>query len=245
MILLLDLGNSRCKWATADPAFRPGGALDYDDFVEQLEDRLARIGRPARALAVSVAGEARTAPLADWLRARFGVALETVRAVNDQLGVVNGYDAPERLGADRWAALLGARARTAGAACVIDCGTAITVDALDRAGVFRGGVILPGVGLQRAAVQRGTQGVRAAPGEAKDCLARSTDDAVNSGVLFGIAGAIERIVEEQARVLGTPVTRLITGGDAPRLRPLLRMDTTPVPDLVLEGVARIAGVAVP
>lgn len=245
MILFFDLGNSRCKWAVADPVFRPGGAFGYDDFTRKLERELMPFGKPARALGASVAGDERTVQLADWLGARFGVKLETVHAMKEQLGVINGYDAPERLGADRWAALLGARARVAGAVCVIDCGTAVTVDALDSKGQFRGGVILPGVSLQRAALQRGTQGVRAAPGQAEGCLARSTDAAVNSGILYGLAGAIERIAEEQVRALGAPATRFITGGDVPLLRPLLRMDTVHAPDLVLEGVARVAGVSVP
>lgn len=245
MILLFDLGNSRCKWATADPAFRPGGAMSYDDFPQALERELAPFGKPVRASAVSVAGDERTAQLASWLQSRFGIVLEPVRALKEQLGVINGYDEPERLGADRWAALLGARARTIGVACVIDCGTAITIDTLDSAGQFRGGVILPGAALQRAALQRGTQGVRAAPGKAEGCLASTTDAAVAAGILYGIAGAIERIADEQARALGASPTRFITGGDAPLLRPLLRMETTHVPDLVLEGVARIAGVTVP
>lgn len=245
VILLFDLGNSRCKWASADPAFRAGGAFSYDNFTQQLEHELAPLGKPARALVVSVAGDERTARLGGWLQARFGIAPEPVRAVQEQLGVTNGYEEPERLGADRWAALLGARARTTGAVSVIDCGTAITIDALDSGGRFHGGVILPGVALQRAALEHGTRGVRAVPGKAQGCLARTTDDAVTAGILYGIAGAIERVVDEQARALGTSAVRLITGGDAPLLRPLLRMDTAHAPDLVLEGVARVGGVTVP
>ena len=89
------------------------------------------------------------APVADefgrYARRHWSLAPNFVRARRAQCGVINRYADAETLGNDRWAALIGARALCgAHAAIVLDAGTAITIDALDADGVFRGGVILPG-----------------------------------------------------------------------------------------------------
>jgi type III pantothenate kinase len=106
--------------------------------------------------------------------------------------------------------------------------------------VFRGGVILAGLTLARAALLERTQGIRAPDGASGSCLARSTADAVAAGSLYGLAGAIDRVLDEQAAALGIAPAVLITGGDAPLLQPLLRHAAEHVPELVLEGVARLA-----
>lgn len=241
MNLVFDLGNSRLKWAHADARLHAGGAIAYGNELEsELDAAFAAQARPARVLAVSVAGTQRTQALARWVRTRWDRALETLSATSVQCGVTNSYREPGRLGADRWAALIAARARMTNAVCVVDCGTAVTVDALDASGVFRGGVILPGLALQHAALQHGTEGIRVTPDTAENCLARSTPAAVAAGVQFGLAGAVDRILDEQAVALGLTPAVLITGGDAAVLAPHLRHATTHAPDLVLEGVARIA-----
>jgi type III pantothenate kinase len=257
MNLVLDLGNSRCKWALARPPgiaevrntqeqfFRndglvPGGAFAYgDDFTRALDQAFGTLSRPAQVAAVSVAGAALTDTLARWVKHRWNLDLVRFSARAVQCGVTNTYKDPAQLGADRWAALIAARARHAAAVCVVDCGTAATVDALDPKGVFRGGVILPGLALMRDALLQRTQGVRDAEGVTGSVLARTTADGVAAGTLFGLAGAIDRILDEQAAELGSAPQVLITGGNAQVLSSLMRHATTLVPDLVLEGVARI------
>lgn len=241
MNLVFDLGNQRFKWALAGQGLRDSGARVYgEDFHSSLDAALAALPRPARAVAVSVAGAARTTQLADWLQGRWGLTLELVAARASQLGVINSYHQPESLGADRWAAMVGARALMDGALCVVDCGTAVTIDALDATGVFRGGVILPGLSLMRSSLRHGTDGITAVPGVDDSCLARNTADAVAAGTLQGLAGAIDHVLDRQVDILGAGTAVFITGGDAPQLVPLLRHVPTHVPDLVLEGVARIA-----
>ena len=244
MNLVLDLGNSRCKWALADagqePAgLTPGGALAYgEDFARALDNSFRALPRPEHAAAVCVAASAHLQTLALWVRSHWGLELQPIVTRAAQLGVTNSYKNPASLGADRWPALIAARARSPGAACVVDCGTALTIDALDANGVYRGGVILPGLALMRAALLR-TQGVRDVAGDAGSALAQSTADGVAAGTLFGLAGAIDRILDEQAAELGSTPQVLITGGNAEVLSSLMRHTTTLVPDLVLEGVARI------
>ena len=240
MNLVLDLGNSRCKWALANDSLMPGGAFAYgDDFTRTLDNGFSALPRPQHVAAVCVAASGHLQTLAQWVQRRWGLELQPIITRAAQLGVTNAYKDPTSLGADRWAALIAARARLPGAACVVDCGTALTIDALDQSGMYRGGVILPGLALMRAALLR-TQGVRDVVGDAGSALAQSTADGVAAGTLFGLAGAIDRILDEQAALLGATPQVLITGGDAQPLRALLRHAVQHAPDLVLEGVARIA-----
>lgn len=241
MNLVFDLGNSRCKWALEDTVLRPGGALVYgEDFTRTLDQAFESLARPAQVAAVSVAGVAHTDTLAHWVKRHWSVDLRRFGARAAQCGVTNTYDVPAQLGADRWAALIAARARTSDAVCVVDCGTAVTVDALDARGMFRGGVIFPGLAPLRSTLLQSTQGIRIADGNASSCVAQTTADAVAAGTAFGLAGAIDRILDEQAAALGGAAQVLLTGGDAQRLQALLRHTTQHVPDLVLEGVARMA-----
>ena len=103
-----------------------------------------------------------------------------------------------------------------------------------------GGTIFPGLRLLRDALVHGTEAIDAAEGDATHCLARSTADAVAAGALFGLAGAVERLIDEYRQALDGAMEVFLTGGDAPRLAPRLRVPVTPVPDLVLKGLARIA-----
>lgn len=247
MLLALDLGNSRFKWALTDGReWTRGAAHAYEpDFPAALEGALGALAPPHAAAFVSVTTPQRVVQLEHWLHAHWGIDARRIQATASALGVTSHYQQPERLGADRWAALIAARGRCAGAVCVVDAGTALTVDALDADGVFRGGVILPGLALQRAALARGTESVGTAATAAAGCLARATAAAVAGGTLYGLAGAVDRILDEQSQALGARTTVLVTGGDGPVLLALLRHAAEPVPDLVLHGVGRLAVAEVP
>jgi type III pantothenate kinase len=240
--LLVDLGNTRLKWAqSASGCWLPGAAVHRDRGIgEVLDDAWAQLERPRRVMLVSVAAPADTGLLELWLNERWGVSAHRARSQPAQLGVVNSYRDPESLGADRWVALLGARGLTARACAIVDCGTAVTIDAMSADGVFAGGVIIPGLHLSRTSLNTGTAGIVAASGDASNCLARATADGVAAGALFGLAGAIDRIVGEQERSLNTELEVFITGGDAPQLMSRLMRAAIDVPDLVLKGLARVA-----
>ena len=241
MKLVLDLGNSRCKWALANSSIQSSGAIAYgDDFVRTLDQTFSALARPAQVAAVCVADPTYLETVAQWVKRKWSLDLRRFSARPAQGGVTNTYEVPAQLGADRWAALIAARARTTGAACVVNCGTATTVDALDARGVFRGGVILPGLTLQRTSLLQYTHAIRAVDGSASSCLALNTADAVAAGTVFGLAGAVDRILGEQAAVVGGNVSILLTGGDAHKLQVLLRHQGQLAPDLVLEGVVRLA-----
>ncbi|MDD5298831.1 MAG: type III pantothenate kinase [Rhodocyclaceae bacterium] len=234
MILCLDAGNTRLKWGLYDPVsgWQASGALPLS--------RLDDLTLPGADMAVyaNVAG----GEVEAWLeRALEGLPVQRVLSRTAQCGVRNGYDKPEQLGADRWAALIGARALHPGPALVVMAGTATTVDLLGADGVFRGGLILPGLDLMRASLAKNTAQLDLLPGEFRE-LPTNTADAILSGCLQAQAGAVERLFQ---RIAHEPdALCLLGGGAASRLLPLLRIPVRPVENLVLEGLARIGQEAV-
>ncbi|UCH54042.1 MAG: type III pantothenate kinase [Pseudomonadota bacterium] len=239
---LVDCGNTRLKWAEAAPGVWRTGACDLPqaDLAPMLDTQWGSVPVPQRAVICCVGGEARRQALVQWMQARWTLTPAIFQSAARTLDNVNHYRDPTSLGADRWAALLGARALVPGAACVVDCGTAVTVDALSAKGEFQGGVILPGIRLLRAALTQGTSGVKQSDGSEASCLGRSTADAVAGGTYYGLLGAIERCVREQQIALGETVTVFLTGGDAERVAAELALQIRLVPDLVLRGLARYA-----
>ena len=235
MILCLDAGNTRLKYGLFDgSSWRRQGALDYRAFGDLAA---ALPARPARIVACNVAGEAirlRIEALANSL----GLPLDWLTSSAAACGVSNGYDTPAQLGADRWAALIAARALQAGPVVVVTAGTATTIDALDGSGRFRGGLILPGLSLMRAALAGNTADLPYADGHYKS-LPTNTDDAIVSGALHATLGAIERI----HGTLGADAVCLLSGGAAPALAPLLDLPHRLTGNLVLEGLARYSRTA--
>ncbi|OGI52202.1 MAG: hypothetical protein A3E57_02130 [Candidatus Muproteobacteria bacterium RIFCSPHIGHO2_12_FULL_60_33] len=241
MNLLIDLGNSRLKWAQHAPGLWHTEAAMLDDEMPSLLDRLWHdMAAPQKVVVCSVSPPRRRRALEQWVQARWPITPQIVRTQAEQFGVKNRYREPEQLGVDRWVALIGARGLTPSAACVVDCGTAVTVDALSAQGEFLGGAVFPGLRLLRDSLVQGTAGISAAEGRADDCLARSTADGVAAGTLYGLAGAVERLIDEYRRTLGETMEIFLTGGEAPALAAHLRVPATLVPDLVLKGLARIA-----
>lgn len=234
MILCLDAGNTRLKWGLrAADGWRGQGAVARAAIADLAADLPAR---PARIVACNVAGPAAAAAI-ETLAARLGAPLAWFRSAAAAGGVVNGYDDPARLGADRWAALLGARALHAGPAVVVMAGTATTIDALAADGRFRGGLILPGLDLMGRALAQNTAGLPEARGAWREFPA-NTDDAIVSGALEATLGAIERMAH---RLAGAEFLVLLSGGAAAALAPHLTPPLRRVDNLVLEGLARHGG----
>ncbi|MFZ2853320.1 MAG: type III pantothenate kinase, partial [Rhodocyclaceae bacterium] len=194
----------------------------------------------ARIVICNVAGAAVGETLAALLARRHPDAAEMaeplwLHASAQACGVRNAYERPEQLGADRWAALIGARAQSGGACLVVCAGTATTVDRLDAEGLFCGGLILPGYDLMRGALAGNTAQLPLADGEFR-ALPRNTMDAIVSGCLHAQAGAIERMFAPIAGEAGALC--LLTGGGAARLAPHLAIPLLLNENLILDGLAR-------
>jgi len=248
LILLIDIGNSRVKWAS----LQRGKCAASHNAARPLENQWAtfaseawtKLRAPKKILVCNVAGQAQADALREWALQQWQIEPEFIIAQEMAFGVRNAYTVPERLGADRWAGLIAARARWQEALCVVDAGTAITLDVIDADGVHLGGLILPGIEMMRRSLLERSEGIRLAAdapsGGNISLLARDTRDGIDGGTLYAAVAAIDRIITDTGAALGVSLTGVITGGDAATLLPLLAGPYHHVPELVLDGLAVIA-----
>ena len=235
-VLCLDCGNTRLKWGVHQGGTWHGrGALPLAE-IDSLPEVLACFDRLESAIACNVAGSGAAQAIAAAMRA-LSLPLNWIESREEQCGVKNGYDDPSQLGADRWAALIGARALHEGSCLVVCAGTATTVDRLDRAGRFLGGLILPGLALMRSSLASNTAQLPAGGGSLQP-LPTNSADAIASGCLLATGGAIERMFAGIASELGAVC--LLSGGAADVLHPVLDIPCRRIDNLVLEGLARIS-----
>lgn len=241
MILLADVGNSRIKWVVLEQGvFRLRGQADHrrEDWTEFADRQWSRLPPPTRALVVSVAGPTACAALAEWMERAWAIKAEFAVATAAAQGIRNSYTEPERMGADRWVAMIAAWNLTRQTCYVIDCGTALTIDALAANGQHLGGVIVPGMRLMREALYQETQQIPPEAGESQ-LFGQSTRDCVWGGATHAVAAAIDGITERMMAVNGVGV-RLLTGGDAARISPCLLGRYRLEPDLIFHGLRVIA-----
>lgn len=243
--LLLDLGNSRGKWLhVVDEAVASEGAAS----LEELPAKLAFLPARTQVAVSSVVSEDREATLRDHFRSE-GWPAWFARSPAALDGLVNGYVDTASLGVDRWLAMLGAWQRCRGeAVCVIDVGSALTIDFIGRDGRHGGGYILPGADLMRRSLLSDTGRVRfeeAAFG-APSRPGRSTAAAVNNGIRLALAGAVRGALD--AREGREPLRVLLCGGGARMLAGDIGTECSIVPRLVFEGLlrqAKLEGLNVP
>ena len=245
MNLLVDIGNARIKWAVQDAdSWSTGQPLirHQKAFKDLARPAWKELQTPDRVIVSSVAGEDYRKSVHTWVKRRWKISPEFLRAESQQCGVNNAYSAPQRLGSDRWANLLAVHAHYKGPAVVIDCGTAITIDAIAADGAHLGGLIVPGMELMAKALTEGTPGVQFQEQDKQEVslLARSTESAVSGGVLYAAVSLIDRVSLDLKVELGNAATILLTGGDASRIMPLLSIKPAYDPDLVLKGLALFA-----
>ncbi|MGL1833224.1 type III pantothenate kinase [Rhodocyclaceae bacterium SMB388] len=236
MILLIDIGNTRIKWGLfEDGQWLREGALLHRDARELAAVVAAHAGIRS-ALGVNVAGPAMAGAIGEMLD-KHGLRLHWFHTSERCGGVINLYDTPQQLGVDRWTALIGARSIHEGHCLVVTAGTATTIDRLDGAGQFVGGVILPGIDLMRRSLAGNTAQLPFAEGR-YTTTPRNTADAIVSGCLSAQIGAVKllfRSIEDQPDALC-----LLSGGGAPMLEALLDIPLRRIDNLVLRGLALIA-----
>ncbi len=245
MKLLIDIGNTRIKWATLESGelTRAGGFAHQGEPSAAAAALIERVGgAPDTVLVSNVAGPAFAAAIAaavsvDWnLDARFAETQPRSGRVR------NAYRDHTKLGVDRWLAILAAAARYPAAVCVVDAGTAVTIDLVAATGEHLGGYIVPGPGLMRRALTADTGDLgRLTSGDAEQraqsiAPGRDTGEAIGHGSLAAICALIERCARRLAEDNRDYIV-VVTGGDAERIMPHLAVDLEYRPRLVLEGLA--------
>ena len=245
MILVIDSGNSRMKWGLFGPhGWVAQGVVPNAELATLTLRDWQNMPRPSRAIGVNVAGEAARVRVEGQL-ARWRLPIEWLSATAEAGGVVNRYERPAQLGADRWASLVAARRRAVASelfpppCVVVNAGTAVTIDALDADGVFRGGLIVPGLALMLRALADNTAALKVPPGEFQD-FPVNTPNAIYSGAIQAVCGAIE-LTRERLRAEDSVTKCYLAGGAAREIAPHLSQPVEVVDNLVLEGVLELAG----
>lgn len=237
MKLLLDVGNTRLKWIEAEGAsLSGGGAVEHGGKPADALSRLA-VDEPDAIHIASVAGPVNEIALTKTCLARWQQQPRFARSAAQHQGLVNGYADPQRLGVDRWLAMFAAWCTTRGACVVADAGTALTVDIIDASGQHLGGIIAAGLHTSEQAVLGATRfPAREKPLAIHAGLGLDTEACVRQGAMLSVLGAIER-----AAAQAPGARRVITGGDAATLLPLLGAGWEHRPALIFEGLLELSG----
>lgn len=241
MRLLLDLGNTRLKWALQSAhagGWAGEGALEWQpDMAAALASAWAELPSPAQVVAASVVAGEREAQVAEAVQRRFTLEPRWLRTPAAACGVRNAYAEPQRLGVDRFLAMVAAHADGLAPCVLAGLGTALTLDALTGDGQHLGGLIAPGPRLMQQSLVGATARIR--PERAGQILelADNTPDAVASGCWQATVALVERFHARMAPRLGGAPQLLLAGGDAVQLLPLLSLPARLSQDAVLRGVA--------
>lgn len=239
MILDLDIGNALSKWRLKDTASNeirsrgsiwtsehwcPGRDIPELDVVEAI--RISSVAE-ATVLRDSI----------DILRHEVG-NVYVARSTKSFLGVTNGYKKPQELRVDRWLGVL-AGYQLAGGCCVVDCGSAITIDIVLPGGRHLGGYVLPGLRLMKEILRLNTRNVAVDPdSEAEELLApgKRTIEAVNHGIYITAVSTINRLYQELCRREGMVLPLLMTGGDAQVISRSIHPPHAIWPDMIYGGL---------
>lgn len=243
---LLDIGNTRIKWCSVDRGvYKTGSALKYADLsLSELIQSIQDVsGRPDKVYVATVAGTKFLQDLRYKLIESFNTDPLIIISKYKEAGIVNGYDEPEKLGVDRWLAIITAYNLEKGCVIVVDAGTALTLDYVDSKGQHHGGLIAPGLTMMRQMLMDKTAQIEfkldCQRGFTGHTVETNTQDAISSGTLRMMASFINAEVERLSRISGYKVRLYLTGGDGQLLLQLLEGDWVYEADLVLLGMYQV------
>lgn len=244
--LLLDAGNTRLKWALYNAhtkvltsvqalAYVPEG--DNPLGLTALNEVLQQHPTIQQLVAVHVLGSSFEQSLQAYAHDH-ALALKCVKSQAQGFGITVAYHQPERLGADRFVALVAAHHLYPEQACIVmDAGTGVTIDALLATGEHQGGLILPGLRVSgQALIQRAKATHLAQSFDTIELFAKDTLQGIGSGSVFGLVGALEGITNRMEQSLGVPVKRILTGGDGTLLKQYLGSSYHYEPQLMMQGL---------
>lgn len=254
MILTIDIGNSRIKWALwqAEKIIARGAACyELNKIAEAFDQLFSAIEKPSQVFAVCVAGNEIPRVLSEWVKQKWQRQVDYLKTEKHYKNITNAYDQPEQHGADRWAAIIAGFQRFPGSAvCVISAGTAITFDLINKDGRHLGGYILPSYLTMHAALMADTANVTSEltmqfkqnnnSSNNVSTIPDNTNDAVNQGLHKLLQAGIREFCQLAQQTMAGPVQIIITGGFA---KTILSYPGMPEmifePDLVMQGLYNI------
>ena len=240
MLLLVDIGNTRIKWALDKQGLLiDQGVIAYkqSDLDRVIQSQWSHLDRPYLLAIASVSHPELTQTIELFAKQQWS-SIQIFIAHSSQFAcqVTNGYQYPERLGVDRWLALIALHHYYPDIQCVVDCGTAITIDCLDSSGQHLGGLISAGLQLMQQSLSQGTVALSTQEVHSSMGLADMTDTAIYSGTVYAAAGLIEKVVNN----LSATSQLVLTGGDAELIASLLNLHIIIEPNFVLKGLSLLA-----
>ncbi len=236
MNLLIDIGNSRLKWATAHTKhLTVGDPLANGLLTEATLAHAWQALQTPKQIAIACVANTQLVALVKQTAWKLwpNTAVIEAQAKHCAFGVVNAYEAPLSLGIDRWLALIAAHQLYRTNTCIVDCGTAITIDLLSADGLHRGGFICPGLSLMRQALYKQTHNLPFSNTVFSLAAATSTEAAIFSGTVNAALGLIAQVMTQQLH----PTELILTGGDAALLAGYMQSVPLIHAHLVLYGLA--------
>lgn len=248
-ILLMDIGNTRIKWGVLENRALSGIdslsitlSRDFD-----LKSLFLSVPSDVKSIVAScVLSKETQVKLAESFSDHFKLVVRFIEPINRFSGLTNGYNNPSKLGADRWAAMVGAHNEFGGNILVVDMGTAITIDYIDSEGMHKGGQILPGLKSFFNILDQSTGNINTkinindTATKEIERWGKNTDDAIISGAMSAISGAINAAVFS-FKIEDSMPSVILTGGDAIYFKDVFDYSLSYRPNLVLEGLAKISG----
>lgn len=241
-LLLIDIGNTAIHWAIKNPdqslSAMQSCVYRKENIETLLTARWSALSSIAAVVICSVASDEHNQSVQQWIEQQWQLVPQFVHAKASGYGIQNAYAEPQKLGADRWAAMVAAYGQSQKACCVLDCGTAVTFDVLNEQGQHLGGWISPGYRLFRQSLSQDTASIGDVDGAQNNVseLGRDTQQCVNFAWHQGIVALTQRSLPADSQGLDF----YITGGDANRLLPLLGDEWCYADNLVLRGLALMA-----
>ena len=237
--LYLDIGNTRAKWLLDDDGKFSRGWVKLGGESDKKE--LRAITSDVCLVAVScVKGDDYVRALASSVMDVWGVNLSVAITLARQQGLTCAYDDPSRLGIDRWLVMLAAWIKYKKPICIVDCGSAITIDLVASSGMHMGGYILPGLRLGVEGLLRGTDKIVVDfdnLNKAALALGQNTTEAVYNGAVFSLDASVSAAMQTlRVRCKGEDCILLLTGGDGRLLSELTTLESVYDEDLVLHGL---------
>lgn len=241
-VLYIDLGNTRAKWLYEDAerkVVENRGAALYESLKSALTSLKADIPQARQVVVASVLKQEKTIQIFQMISSIFHIPVHQCVVTRNALGVECAYEQPERLGIDRWLVVLAAWIRFSSACHIVDLGTALTIDCIDRNGLHGGGYIVSGLELGIKGLLSGTDNIRPDAGLFEQSglePGKSTAQAVYRGALMSAVGIIE-LSYAQAVARDADTTLILLGGDSQLVGPYLNSPYHYLDDAVFTGMS--------
>jgi len=248
MKLLIDLGNSRCKYAL----LQQDGSIDYvaqnygpfgklytvKSLCDKYEDA-------EKIVISSVLSENMNNEIKQTIVDKDKRNVFYLNPGANPFGVTLAYKDSNAIGVDRVAAMIATKESYSGKSCVIDCGTAITIDSIDADGLHHGGVILPGIKIMQTALLSNTKIDSGKVEEVFNIFADTTETAIHSGSVSAVLGGIRFVIEQMTSQTEKFDQAVMTGGGAEYINDFLVSSGSSLQlhideNLVLNGLRLVA-----